>query len=183
MLRCKVQESRFSSKISLRSRSRMIHVLHAATLQTPPHFGQNKLRLQGCGCVLYGVTGCFWLPVVWMQMRMRDLAETAASKGVPLPPAYHRLFWLGSRRLSRLCGGPKHPVAEDHAAGLLVPIGNVSAVSVGQSTGDHSSVSPPSASPGHGGRAPRTWRPPCSRLALSRLLHVRVPRRRQTNQL
>jgi uncharacterized membrane protein len=39
------------------------------------------------------VTGCFWLPVVWMQMRMRDLAEAAASKGLPLPPAYHRLFW------------------------------------------------------------------------------------------
>jgi uncharacterized membrane protein len=71
----------------------MIHVLHAATLQTPPHFGQNKLRLQGCGCVLYGVTGCFWLPVVWMQMRMRDLAEVVASKGLPLPPAYHRPFW------------------------------------------------------------------------------------------
>jgi uncharacterized membrane protein len=24
--------------------------------------------------VLYFVTGAFWLPVVWMQMRMRDLA-------------------------------------------------------------------------------------------------------------
>ena len=43
--------------------------------------------------LLYIVTGCFWLPVVWMQMRMRDLAESAASKGLPLPPAYHRLFW------------------------------------------------------------------------------------------
>jgi uncharacterized membrane protein len=28
-----------------------------------------------------------------MQMRMRDLAEAAASKRLPLPPAYHRLFW------------------------------------------------------------------------------------------
>jgi uncharacterized membrane protein len=43
--------------------------------------------------LLYIVTGCFWLPVVWMQMRMRDLAEAAASKGLPLPLAYHRLFW------------------------------------------------------------------------------------------
>jgi uncharacterized membrane protein len=42
--------------------------------------------------LLYVVTGCFWLPVVWMQMRMRDLAEAAASKGLPLPPAYRRLF-------------------------------------------------------------------------------------------
>ena len=43
--------------------------------------------------LLYIATGCFWLPVVWMQMRMRDLAEAAASKRLPLPPAYHRLFW------------------------------------------------------------------------------------------
>jgi uncharacterized membrane protein len=43
--------------------------------------------------LLYIVTGCFWLLVVWMQMRMRDLAEAAASKGLPLPLAYHRLFW------------------------------------------------------------------------------------------
>jgi uncharacterized membrane protein len=41
---------------------------------------------------LYIVTGCFWLPVLWMQMRTRDLAKAAASKGLPLPPAYHRLF-------------------------------------------------------------------------------------------
>ncbi|MFL4999977.1 MAG: DUF2269 family protein [Xanthobacteraceae bacterium] len=44
--------------------------------------------------VLYLVTGAFWLPVVWMQMRMRTLAEAAAQQGVPLPPTYHRLFWL-----------------------------------------------------------------------------------------
>jgi uncharacterized membrane protein len=42
--------------------------------------------------LLYIVTGCFWLPVVWMQVRMRDLAAAAASKGLPLPPAYHCLF-------------------------------------------------------------------------------------------
>ena len=43
--------------------------------------------------LLYIVTGAFWLPVVWMQMRMRDLAEAAAGERQPLPPAYHRLFW------------------------------------------------------------------------------------------
>jgi uncharacterized membrane protein len=42
---------------------------------------------------LYLVTGGFWLPVVWMQMRMRDLAVEAAATGQPLPPQYHRLFW------------------------------------------------------------------------------------------
>jgi uncharacterized membrane protein len=44
--------------------------------------------------LLYVVTGAFWLPVVWMQMRMRDLAMDAFKEGTPLPTAYHRLFWL-----------------------------------------------------------------------------------------
>jgi uncharacterized membrane protein len=44
--------------------------------------------------LLYLVTGAFWLPVVWMQMRMRDLAATAAHEGCALPEAYHRLFRL-----------------------------------------------------------------------------------------
>jgi uncharacterized membrane protein len=43
--------------------------------------------------ILYLVTGAFWLPVVWMQMRMRVLADKAAAEGQPLPPAYHTLFW------------------------------------------------------------------------------------------
>jgi uncharacterized membrane protein len=43
--------------------------------------------------VLYLITGAFWLPVVWMQMRMRDLATGAAQNGTDLPPQYHRLFW------------------------------------------------------------------------------------------
>jgi uncharacterized membrane protein len=42
--------------------------------------------------LLYIVTGAFWLPVVWMQMRMRDLAAAAAERGEPLPPAYYRLY-------------------------------------------------------------------------------------------
>lgn len=44
--------------------------------------------------LLYLVTGAFWLPVVWMQTRMRDLAGAAAREGQPLPEAYHRLFRL-----------------------------------------------------------------------------------------
>ena len=42
--------------------------------------------------LLYLVTGLFWLPVVWMQAKMRDLAKSAADTGAPLPPAYHRLY-------------------------------------------------------------------------------------------
>jgi uncharacterized membrane protein len=45
--------------------------------------------------VLYIITGAFWLPVVWMQMRMRDLAQEAAStSGRPLPTRYHQVFCL-----------------------------------------------------------------------------------------
>jgi uncharacterized membrane protein len=41
---------------------------------------------------LYVFTGLFWLPVVWMQARMRNLARDAAAAGQPLPPAYDRLY-------------------------------------------------------------------------------------------
>jgi uncharacterized membrane protein len=43
--------------------------------------------------VLYVFTGAFWLPVVWMQMRLRDLAVKAAADGTQLPDEYHRIFW------------------------------------------------------------------------------------------
>lgn len=42
--------------------------------------------------LLYLVTGAFWLPVVWMQMRMRRLADAALRNNEPLPAEYHRLF-------------------------------------------------------------------------------------------
>ena len=44
--------------------------------------------------ILYLITGGFWLPVVWMQMRMRDLAAEAVREAKPLPAQYHRLFRL-----------------------------------------------------------------------------------------
>jgi uncharacterized membrane protein len=42
---------------------------------------------------LYIFTGAFWLPVVFMQIRMRDLAFAALGEAKPLPNQYHRLFW------------------------------------------------------------------------------------------
>lgn len=42
--------------------------------------------------MLYLVVGAFWLPVVWMQWRMRNLAILARDANQPLPPAYHRLY-------------------------------------------------------------------------------------------
>lgn len=41
---------------------------------------------------LYVFTGAFWLPVVWMQKRMRDLARAAAETGTELSETYYRLF-------------------------------------------------------------------------------------------
>ncbi|WP_170332832.1 DUF2269 family protein [Ruegeria arenilitoris] len=51
--------------------------------------------------VLYAMAGVFWLPVVWIQVRMRGLAQTAADRAVPLPQAYYRLF-----RIWFACGFP-----------------------------------------------------------------------------
>ncbi|MGC4024255.1 MAG: DUF2269 domain-containing protein [Mesorhizobium sp.] len=42
--------------------------------------------------LLYVLAGVFWLPVVWIQMQMRNLALEAAATGAPLPQRYHRLF-------------------------------------------------------------------------------------------
>lgn len=41
--------------------------------------------------LLYLLTGAFWLPVVRIQLRLRDLARVT-EPGADLPPAYHRLF-------------------------------------------------------------------------------------------
>jgi uncharacterized membrane protein len=41
---------------------------------------------------LYAVAGLFWIPVVFMQIEMRDLARDAAAQGQSLPPRYFALF-------------------------------------------------------------------------------------------
>lgn len=51
--------------------------------------------------ILYVVVGLFWLPVVWIQIQLRDLARLAAASGTPLPPRYMRLF-----RIWFACGFP-----------------------------------------------------------------------------
>jgi len=41
---------------------------------------------------LYVLGGACWLPVVWIQAKMRDLAQAAVQAGSDLPARYHRLF-------------------------------------------------------------------------------------------
>jgi len=41
---------------------------------------------------LYVLAFACWVPVVWLQMRMRDLALEPAAKGEALPPAFRRCF-------------------------------------------------------------------------------------------
>ncbi|NWJ26609.1 DUF2269 domain-containing protein [Rhizobium sp. RM] len=51
--------------------------------------------------LLYVFTGIFWLPVVWIQIRLRDIARASATAGTPLPAQWFRLYriWLA-------CGFP-----------------------------------------------------------------------------
>ena len=48
---------------------------------------------------LYVFAGLCWLPVVWLQIRMRNLADAALIAQIPLPAEYWRYarvwFWLG----------------------------------------------------------------------------------------
>jgi len=41
---------------------------------------------------LYLLAGACWLPVVWIQYRLRDLAQAAVAARTPLPPRFHRLL-------------------------------------------------------------------------------------------
>ena len=48
---------------------------------------------------LYALAGCCWLPVVWLQLRMRDMARAADDGIAALPAQYlayaRTWFWLG----------------------------------------------------------------------------------------
>ncbi len=42
--------------------------------------------------LLYGIIGICWVPVVFMQKEMRDLAVVAANEGAPLPGRFYQLY-------------------------------------------------------------------------------------------
>ena len=49
--------------------------------------------------VLYGLTGLCWIPVVYLQIKMRDIASDSLDHKLPLPELYHQYskvwMWLG----------------------------------------------------------------------------------------
>ncbi len=51
--------------------------------------------------ILYVVVGAFWLPVVWIQLQMRNLARAARDTQSPLPDRYFKLY-----RIWFVCGFP-----------------------------------------------------------------------------
>ncbi len=81
-------------------------IFTAAAVVTQPLTGIALALLAGyplrapwlvASLALYVFIGCCWLPVVWLQIRMRDLAIAAAAAGEPLPSLYHQYYrwWFG----------------------------------------------------------------------------------------
>ncbi|HEX3115104.1 MAG TPA: DUF2269 domain-containing protein [Bradyrhizobium sp.] len=77
----------------------MLFTLTAVLLQ--PVTGGVLMALSGAtlaerwlvsSLALYVVAGLFWIPVIFMQMEMRDLARAAVAQRAPLPPRYFALF-------------------------------------------------------------------------------------------
>ena len=44
--------------------------------------------------ILYVVAFFCWAPVVWLQIRLRDLAQDAVRDNTDLPPLYWRYLWI-----------------------------------------------------------------------------------------
>jgi uncharacterized membrane protein len=75
----------------------------STTIIVQPLTGYYLIRMAGFpmhsrwivwSIVLYVLAGACWLPVVWLQMRLRDIAAVAARDGTPLPAQYWRYFQL-----------------------------------------------------------------------------------------
>ena len=95
--------SRDSLKVATVSRYVVITdwLFTATTAVVQPLTGFWMLHLAGIpwstpwiawSLVLYVVALACWLPVVWIQLRLRELSAQAASANSRLPPAYWRLF-------------------------------------------------------------------------------------------
>lgn len=74
----------------------------ATTAVLQPLTGYYLIRLAGFpvtslwiswSIILYVLALACWLPVVWLQIRMRALARETVEKNTPLPFEYWRCFW------------------------------------------------------------------------------------------
>ena len=83
-------------------------IFTASAVVLQPVTGLAMVRLAGFplslpwlrwSIALYVLIGCCWLPVVWLQIRMRNLAARAMRDGTALPTEYFRYyrwwFYLG----------------------------------------------------------------------------------------
>lgn len=79
------------------------YLFTATAVVVQPVTGLMLIHLQGYSLLepwlvlaygLYALTGLCWLPVVWLQLRMKGLATAAAETGQPLPAQYDRYFRL-----------------------------------------------------------------------------------------
>ena len=77
------------------------YVFTATAVIVQPISGLILISLQGYSLTepwlmaaygLYVLTGLCWLPVVAIQIRLKQLAEQAVADGAELPTAYHRLY-------------------------------------------------------------------------------------------
>lgn len=74
-------------------------IFTATTVVIQPATGLYMMYLAGIALqtrwimwslALYFLAGACWLPVVWMQIRMRNMAQAAARDGTDLPALYWR---------------------------------------------------------------------------------------------
>jgi uncharacterized membrane protein len=70
--------------------------------------------------ILYVVVGVCWLPVVFIQIQLRDLALTALKNSSALPRVSSPLCHLVLARLARVRGGAGDLRADDLEAGHVV---------------------------------------------------------------
>jgi uncharacterized membrane protein len=73
------------------------YLFTATTMVFQPLSGLHLARMAGFDLssrwivwsfALYVLAGACWLPVVWLQLRMRDMARRAVAEGTDLPPRY-----------------------------------------------------------------------------------------------
>ena len=89
-------------------------IFTASAVVLQPVTGLAMVRLAGFplslswlrwSVALYVLIGCCWLPVVWLQVWMRNLAAHAMREGTALPTEYSRYYrwWLLSKRSLNYC--------------------------------------------------------------------------------